>query len=75
MPGSEKTAVPAPPSGPQRSKRLRTITCVLGIGTAGVGLLYVLAGSARAIDMVLIAGGLLVTLASLVFLRGRNPGT
>jgi hypothetical protein len=58
-----KVTVPAPPSGPQRSRRLRTITCVAGLGAAAVGLVYVLTGNARAIDIVLIAGGLLVAVA------------
>ena len=67
-------SIPAPPSGPQRSRRLRIITCVAGIGAAGVGLVYVLTGNARAIDVVLLAGGLLVALAGLTLTRRRNPG-
>jgi hypothetical protein len=69
--GKKKTR--APLLGLRSSKRLRTVTCAAGIGSVGVGLLYVLAGNARAVDIVLVVGGVLVTLASLVFMRRRNP--
>ena len=72
---NRKVSVPAPPLGPQRSRWLRIISCVAGVGAAGVGLIYVLTGNARAIDIVLLAGGLLVALAGLILPRGRNPGT
>jgi len=71
---NKKVTTLAPSSGRQRSKRLRNITCVAGLGAAGVGLVYVLTGNARTIDIVLLAGGLLVALAGLILLRGRNPG-
>jgi hypothetical protein len=70
-----KVTTPAPTSGTQRSKRLRTITCASGIGAAGVGLFYLLTGNARVIDMVLLAGGMLVTVAGLTLRRRRDPGT
>jgi hypothetical protein len=70
-----KLTTPAPTSGTQRSKRLRNIVCASGIGAAGVGLLYVLTGNARAIDIVLIAGGVLVTLAGLALVGRRNSRT
>jgi uncharacterized membrane protein HdeD (DUF308 family) len=67
-----KPTTPVTNAGAQRSQRLRTVTCVAGIGAAGVGLVYVLTGSARAVDVVLIVGGLLVTLAGLVLMRERS---
>jgi len=70
-----KVTAPAPATGTLRSKRLRTITCASGIGAAGVGLIYLLTGKAHVIDIVLLAGGLLVTVAGLTLLRSRNPGT
>ncbi|MBN2466335.1 hypothetical protein JXD38_12010 [candidate division WOR-3 bacterium] len=60
---------PAPAAGSQRTKQLRTITCLAGIGAAGVGIAYVLTGNARAVDIVLIVGGLLALLAGLVLIR------
>jgi hypothetical protein len=35
--------------GPERSKRLRAITCVSGMGAAAVGFVYVVTGNARAV--------------------------
>jgi len=67
-----KNVAPPPPSGRRRSKRLQTVTCVAGAGTAAVGLVYVLIGKARTIDLVLIVGGLLVVLAGLTIMRGRD---
>ena len=72
MSDNRKNAAPAPPSGQRRSKRLQTITCVAGAGAATVGLVYVLIGKARTIDLVLIVGGLLVVLAGLTIMRGRD---
>jgi hypothetical protein len=63
---------PAPPAVlPQRSKTVNTISCLLGVAAAGVGLFYVLAGKARLIDIVLIVAGLFVAAAGL-YLRVRN---
>ncbi len=70
-----KMPTPAPTYGTGRSKRLRTLTCASGIVAAGVGLFYVLAGKACAVDIVLLAGGLLVTLAGLTLIGRRNSGT
>ena len=64
----------APSSGPERSKRLRICTCVAGAGAAGIGLIYVLTGNARAIDIVLLVGGLLVAVGGPILMRARNPG-
>jgi hypothetical protein len=61
------TTLAAP--GSRRPKQLRTITCAAGIVSAGVGVLYVLTGNGRAIDIVLIVGGLLVILAGLALMR------
>jgi len=70
-----KVTAPAPTAGTLRSKRLRTITCASGMGAAGVGLIYLLTGKAHVIDIVLLAGGLLVTVAGLTLMRSRNPRT
>ena len=75
MSENEKVKVPKLASSVQRSKTLRGITIVSGLGTVGVGLLYVLTGSARAIDIVLVAGGLVVVLAGFVLMRRRNPAS
>jgi hypothetical protein len=58
-----------PSSGARRSRQLRATTCAAGIVAAGVGLLYVLTGNARSIDIVLIVGGLLAILAGSVLMR------
>lgn len=58
-------------NGQQRSKRLRAITCVSGMGAAAVGFVYVVTGNGRAIDVALIAAGLLIALAGLILIRGR----
>lgn len=62
---------PVSNSGARRSRQLRTTTCVAGIVAAAVGLGYVLTGNARAIDIVLIVGGLLAILAGLLLMRKR----
>jgi len=74
MSDTEKMTTPAPSSGPERSKRLRICTCVAGAGAAGIGLIYVLTGNARTIDIVLLVGGLLVAVVGPILMRVRNPG-
>ena len=74
MSDAVKMTTPTPSSGPERSKRLRICTCVAGAGAAGIGLIYVLTGNARAIDIVLLVGGLLVAVVGPILMRARNPG-
>jgi len=41
------------------------------MGAAAVGFVYVVTGNGRAIDVALIAAGLLIALAGLILIRGR----
>jgi len=69
VPENGKLNLRVPNSGARRSRQLRTTTCAAGVVAAGVGLIYVLTGNARAIDIALIVGGLLVIAAGLVLGR------
>lgn len=75
MPDGGKMAPSAPPARQRLSSRkVNTVTCVAGLAAAGIGLFGVLTRAGGAFDVVLLLGGLLMTLVGLI-LRGRSPRT
>ena len=65
MPESVKRTAPAPAAARlQPSKPARVAALVAALGSAGVGLFFILAGDAGADDIVLLVGGSLLALWS-----------
>jgi lipid-A-disaccharide synthase-like uncharacterized protein len=67
--GSEKTLAPAPTASAKRSKTVGGLAVVAGVLAAVVGLVDVLAGKRDIVDILLLVGGLLVSVAGLRMLR------
>lgn len=70
----KKARIKRPAWWPLRSRTVNTVTCVAGLVTTGIGLFGMLAGPRGVFDIMLLLGGLLVTVAGLVLL-GRSPRT
>lgn len=66
---SEKVQVPAPAVATKRSKTVGALAIVAGVLAAVVGLVSVLANNRDIVDILLVIGGLLVSLAGLRILR------
>ena len=66
---SEKAPVLAPAASAKRSKTIGALAVVAGIAAAVVGLVNVLAGNRDIVDILLVVGGLLVSVAGLRIIR------
>jgi hypothetical protein len=68
--GSEKVQAPAPTAASaKRSKTVGTLAVVAGLLAAVVGLVNVLANNRDIIDILLVIGGLLVSVAGMRIMR------
>ena len=66
---SDKALASAPAASAKRSKTIGSLAIVAGVLAAIVGLVNVLAGKQDIIDIMLLVGGLLVSVAGLRMLR------
>ena len=66
---NEKAPAPAPAPSAKRSKTIGALAVVAGIAAAVVGLVNVLAGNQDIVDILLVIGGLLVSVAGLRIIR------
>jgi len=62
---------PTPSAKPPRSKSVSVIALVAGLGTAAVGLFGVVSGSTSGLDILFLAGGLIVAVVGAFRLLGR----
>jgi uncharacterized membrane protein YfcA len=67
--GSEKVPAPASAASAKRSKTVGTLAVVAGLLAAVVGLVNVLANNLDIVDILLVVGGLLVSVAGMRIVR------
>lgn len=71
---SEKAPVAAPAAAStKRSRTVGAIAVVAGVAAAAVGLVSVLAGNTDIVDILLLVGGLLVSVLGLRIIRRARP--
>ncbi len=71
---SESTEMSAPVTTPKRSKAVGTLAVVAGLIAGVVGLVSVLGNNRDILDVLLVVGGLLVSVAGLRMLRRVRVG-